>query len=80
MHGIYIIKNKVEEGFSPLEVAKNDLVMKRRFKSALSGDKVTYKSDFELYKVGEIDLETAKITACDVTKIADWSDVDELEA
>lgn len=80
MHCIYVIKNVVEEGFSPLEIAKNDTVMLRRFKSALSGDKVTYKSDFELYKLGEINMDTMEIKSCVPEKIADWSSVEKLEA
>lgn len=80
MHCIYVIKNTVEEGFSPLEIAKNDIVMKRRFKAALSQDKVSYKSDFELWKIGEINMETAQIKGLEPSKVASWSDVEELEA
>ena len=75
MHCIYSIKNTVEEGWSPLEIAKNDTVMLRRFKTALSGDKVTYKSDFELYKLGDIDMETMQIKAITPVKVGDWSSV-----
>lgn len=73
---IYVIKNTVENGFSPLEISANDIVAKRRFKEALSSDKVVYKDDFELWCLGEINPENMEITSKKPVLVATWGDLE----
>lgn len=75
-HGIYTIYNKVEGVYSPLDIASNDIIAIRRFKSALNSDKVIYKSDFELYKVGEIDITTFELLPATKTLISTYADLE----
>lgn len=80
MMSIYVIKNKVENGYSPLEISPNDIVAKRRFKDALSSDKVVYKDDFELYCLGDINPENMEITPKKPLLVATWADLESLDA
>lgn len=77
MMSIYVIKNKVENGYSPLEISPNDIVAKRRFKDALSSDKVVYKDDFELYKLGDINPDNMEISPITPLLVATWADMDQ---
>ena len=75
-HGIYTIYNKVEGVYSPLDIASNDTIAIRRFKSALNSDKVIYKSDFELYKVGEIDISNFQLLPVEKRLISTYADLE----
>lgn len=77
MMSIYVIKNKVENGYSPLEISPNDIVAKRRFRDALSSDKVVYKDDFELYKLGDINPDNMEISPITPLLVATWADMDQ---
>lgn len=79
MAGIYTIYNKVEDAYSPLDIKNNDLSAKRGFEVALKDPKCTYKDDYELYKIAEIDITSCKITPCEKTLIAVYSDFKTLE-
>lgn len=76
MFSIFTIYNRVEDSYSPLDICANSTVAKRRFKTALSSDKVLYKKDFELYKVGEINPVTYEITASEKVKICEYADLE----
>lgn len=73
---IYVIYNKVEDSFSPLDVAGNDTVAKRRFKIALSSDKVVYKNDFELYKLGKLNPVTYEIEGLEKELVCTYADLE----
>ena len=75
-HGIYTIYNKVEGAYSPLDIATNDTIAIRRFKSALNSDKVIYKNDFELYKVGEIEISTFQLFPVEKSLISTYADLE----
>ena len=75
-HGIYTIYNKVEGVYSPLDIATNDTIAIRRFKTALNTDKVIYKSDFELYKVGEIDISTFELFPVSKVLVSTYADLE----
>lgn len=66
--GIYCMRD-VKSGFQTPAVEVNDAVAIRGFASAvLNSDSVlfTHASDFALYKVGEFDADTGRITPLDL--------------
>lgn len=73
---IYVVYNKVEDSYSQLDVAGNDTVAKRRFKIALSSDKVVYKNDFELYKLASLNPVTYEIKGLEKTLICTYADLE----
>lgn len=76
MKGIVtVIYNKVEDCYSAFDVCTNEIVAKRRFADGLKSDKVMYKSDFELYKVADVSLETFEISNPNKVLIATYDDI-----
>ena len=66
--GIYCVRD-VKAGFQTPTAQVNDAVAVRGFASAvLNSDSVlfTHASDFALYKVGEFDADTGRITPLDL--------------
>lgn len=66
--GIYCVRD-VKSGFQTPTAQVNDAVAVRGFASAvLNSDSVlfTHASDFALYKVGEFDADTGRITPLDL--------------
>lgn len=78
--GIYGIFNKAEDSWSPLDIATNDTIAKRRFYNAIkNSEKIIYKNDYELYKLGEIDIYNYEIVSTKKEKVTTWEKIQEDE-
>lgn len=66
--GIYAVRD-VKVGFQSISVQPNDAAAVRGFESTvINSDSVlsTHSEDFSLYKLGEFDAESGRITALDL--------------
>lgn len=78
--GIYTIHNKIEDMFSPLDIASSDIIAKRRFALSLNeGAKdqknPIVKSDYELVCIGHIETDTHSILDTEKTVIGDYETI-----
>ena len=57
----YSIKDVKAQEFGPLFQAKNDDVAKRSFTQYMTGERVLYIDDYELYCIADFDVETGEV-------------------
>lgn len=78
--GLYTIHNKVEDFYSPIDIASSDVIAKRRFALSLTeGVKnqknPIVKADYELFCIGHIETDTHTILDTEKKVIGDYESI-----
>lgn len=61
---LYTVKDKVSTEYAPPFLARTDMSAIRTFQHMLQGDKIAYAEDFELYRIGDFDIDTGSVQGC----------------
>lgn len=61
---LYTVKDKISGEFAPPFLARTDPAAVRTFQHMLQGDKIAYAEDFELYRIGEYDVDSGSVQGC----------------
>ena len=61
---LYTVKDRISAEYAPPFLARTDLSAIRTFQHMLQGDKITYAEDFELYRIGDFDVDTGIVQGC----------------
>lgn len=61
---LYTVKDRIGSEFAPPFIARTDASAIRTFQRMLQGDKITYAEDFELFRIGDFDVDTGIVQGC----------------
>lgn len=58
------MRDKVADEYAPPYLARTDGAAARAFAEITNGQKISYVSDLELYRIGDFDVSTGVLTGC----------------